>query len=306
MIDYMDTSDYPQDHPYFSVKNKKVLGKFKDEMNGEIINFKPFIELGFISNQIGDWKKISELPHEGVVEGDGSQFTNHHRSISAIHTDEFSKGNPQTAHPRPYYGRPENQAKPKGSRPPRTKGPNEQTTSTSLRLLRRSEKAGCCRTSLTPSTENLKDQTLFAVNQSTREVNPRVTFTPAASALIEVSRCMHREIQSIEPTTARHLTPEVLDYYSTALLRIRITDIKNQFGNQLTTAEDALLTIAERNPLTVPAPLLSFLKSYGAIITKLESNLWPLFPDLPTTVVNNTGGYFAATIAQEQMLEPVG
>jgi hypothetical protein len=31
---YYDTSDYPSDHPNFSNKNKKVLGKWKDELNG--------------------------------------------------------------------------------------------------------------------------------------------------------------------------------------------------------------------------------------------------------------------------------
>ena len=35
--DYFDTSDYPTDHPLHSVKNKKVLGKFKDECNGDPI-----------------------------------------------------------------------------------------------------------------------------------------------------------------------------------------------------------------------------------------------------------------------------
>ena len=32
-----DCSDYPTDHPLHSVKNKKTLGKFKDEMSGKII-----------------------------------------------------------------------------------------------------------------------------------------------------------------------------------------------------------------------------------------------------------------------------
>jgi len=35
--DTLDTSDYPKDHPLYSTKNKKVIGKFKDEMNGKII-----------------------------------------------------------------------------------------------------------------------------------------------------------------------------------------------------------------------------------------------------------------------------
>ena len=32
--DQFDTSDYPTDHPNFSLANKKVLGKFKDETAG--------------------------------------------------------------------------------------------------------------------------------------------------------------------------------------------------------------------------------------------------------------------------------
>ncbi|XP_073979977.1 uncharacterized protein [Rhodnius prolixus] len=35
---HFDTSDYPHEHPNYSTKNKKVLGKFKDEVNGQIIN----------------------------------------------------------------------------------------------------------------------------------------------------------------------------------------------------------------------------------------------------------------------------
>jgi hypothetical protein len=35
--DWFDTSDYPTDHPCFSLTNKKVPGKMKDELNGELI-----------------------------------------------------------------------------------------------------------------------------------------------------------------------------------------------------------------------------------------------------------------------------
>jgi hypothetical protein len=33
-LDLYDTSDYPQDHPNYSAKNCKIIGKFKDECNG--------------------------------------------------------------------------------------------------------------------------------------------------------------------------------------------------------------------------------------------------------------------------------
>ena len=35
--EYMDFSDYNVEHPNYDKTNKKVLGKFKDEMNGKII-----------------------------------------------------------------------------------------------------------------------------------------------------------------------------------------------------------------------------------------------------------------------------
>ena len=38
MLEYLDTSDYPPNHPCFSVINKKVLGKFKDETKGALVS----------------------------------------------------------------------------------------------------------------------------------------------------------------------------------------------------------------------------------------------------------------------------
>jgi hypothetical protein len=38
IIDELDTSDYPKNHQLYSEKNKKVIGKFKDELNGKIMN----------------------------------------------------------------------------------------------------------------------------------------------------------------------------------------------------------------------------------------------------------------------------
>jgi hypothetical protein len=37
-MSHLDTSDYPIDHPCYSIDNKKILGKFKDEANSKIIN----------------------------------------------------------------------------------------------------------------------------------------------------------------------------------------------------------------------------------------------------------------------------
>jgi hypothetical protein len=37
MKEELDTCDYPKDHPLYSLENKKVVGKFKDELNGKIM-----------------------------------------------------------------------------------------------------------------------------------------------------------------------------------------------------------------------------------------------------------------------------
>lgn len=33
-LNIYDTSDYPSNHPLYSTHNKKVIGKFEDELNG--------------------------------------------------------------------------------------------------------------------------------------------------------------------------------------------------------------------------------------------------------------------------------
>ena len=38
MKEYFDFSNYPKDHPLYSTANMKVVGKFKDELGGSIMD----------------------------------------------------------------------------------------------------------------------------------------------------------------------------------------------------------------------------------------------------------------------------
>ncbi|CAC5362594.1 unnamed protein product [Mytilus coruscus] len=65
--DELDTSGYPKDHPLYSEKNKKVIGKFKDELNGKIMNEIVYLRSKAYSftfvdlNQIKEEKKLKGI-----------------------------------------------------------------------------------------------------------------------------------------------------------------------------------------------------------------------------------------------------
>ena len=68
--EHMDFCDYPKDHPNHNVENKKALGKFKDELNGEImtefIGLKPkmyaFKVEGETAKEAQDHRKAKGVP----------------------------------------------------------------------------------------------------------------------------------------------------------------------------------------------------------------------------------------------------
>ena len=49
IIDELDTSEYPEDHPLHSKKNKKVIGKFKDELKCKIMNEIVFFVISWLN-----------------------------------------------------------------------------------------------------------------------------------------------------------------------------------------------------------------------------------------------------------------
>ena len=65
IIDELDTSDYPKDHELQSNKNKKVIGKFKDELNGKIMN-----EIVFLRSKAYSFT-LTDLSEEKKLKGIG-------------------------------------------------------------------------------------------------------------------------------------------------------------------------------------------------------------------------------------------
>ena len=68
--EHLDTSDYPKDHPLYSLMNKKVIGKFKDELNGkvlyEIIYLRSKVYSFILIDNTAELKLIEEKKLKGI------------------------------------------------------------------------------------------------------------------------------------------------------------------------------------------------------------------------------------------------
>jgi hypothetical protein len=72
-IDLYDTSDYPKNHKLYSEKNKKVIGKFKDELKAQIIE-----EMVLIRSKVYSLKVYGTDKTKGVLKGVKKSYYKNH------------------------------------------------------------------------------------------------------------------------------------------------------------------------------------------------------------------------------------
>ncbi len=88
---YMDFSDYPKDHPNYDNSNKKVLGKFKDELNGKImtefIGLKPKMYAYKVEDN-NEFKKAKGIPKKCLKRD--LNFENYRKTLEENENKEVS------------------------------------------------------------------------------------------------------------------------------------------------------------------------------------------------------------------------
>lgn len=101
---------------------------------------------------------------------------------------------------------------------------------------------------------------------------------------------MYQEYQKDVKQIDRFLVKEEMSYYSTALLWLRLLDVKNKQGLEtLTSAEKALLKDTKDEVYNVSQPLYIYLSSIGAIVDKMGKRTLLNVPKLPTAVAQGFG-----------------
>lgn len=107
---------------------------------------------------------------------------------------------------------------------------------------------------------------------------------------------MYDSYRADEKQLERLLEKLELDYYATALLWMRILQVKAKQGDSvLTIQEDILKTISDES-FNVPQPLYVYLKEIGTYSDKMGKETRLELSPLPVTVVQHFGGYHAPAV----------
>ncbi|CAG9818156.1 unnamed protein product [Phaedon cochleariae] len=139
------------------------------------------------------------------------------------------------------------------------------------------------------------DGSVFATGITVRETVQRQTFSPSTPAAIDISRQTYAELITDDPQLSKVLLPEYLDYYTTALIWMRIVHLKQRNSQALTIAEQDLLTLVQTTSFCVPEPLNLQVRQLGNVVTATKQHLYPEFPPLPEVVIYDRSGYYGVT-----------
>lgn len=91
-------------------------------------------------------------------------------------------------------------------------------------------------------------------------------------------------------------TLESFEYYSTALLWMRICSLKSKSQQTLTSTEELLLRAISNETFNVPEPIRLYLSGIGNVISKTGQHIYPEFPTLPTTICEQIPGLYGNRI----------
>nr|UNI73909.1 MAG: hypothetical protein [brine shrimp partiti-like virus 2] len=152
----------------------------------------------------------------------------------------------------------------------------------------------------------------FVHSLSQNEDRPRARFTPSFATATDLSRRIFSELMTDDKQLNKVLTPEMIDYYVTCLIWLRIVNIKNKNHDPLTDEEIRLVAISEDVALNIPEPIRLYLLTFGNLTTAIGTHLRPRFPPLPTGLRdfnnNNTPGFHdnnEITLANHNLYEEV-
>jgi hypothetical protein len=138
---------------------------------------------------------------------------------------------------------------------------------------------------------------IFGAETYVTEIAPRERFATCFSRLPSIAAEIHSSLIADEPQLDRKITREEVAYYSTAMLWMRLVEVKaKQNEKAITKEEKEIHKAAADTEYNVPQPLLSYLGQIGSYTDAMGKETELEVPALPVTVFQGHGGYHAAEV----------
>lgn len=136
-------------------------------------------------------------------------------------------------------------------------------------------------------------ESIFGTDVAVRENNMRTTIQPAAFGLIPTVDAVWQEMVADNSNIQKEMLVEGLRYYSTALLWLRIIQLKKVNKQALTEAETMVSSMCDTTSFTIPSPIHLYLQALGTVkCAGTGQTIIPAFPPMPEQVIQGFGGYF--------------
>ncbi len=145
--------------------------------------------------------------------------------------------------------------------------------------------------------ENIWEDAIFGIDVTLTELDQRTEHTPSYARLPEITRAVYTHMMAEDDQITKKLVPEMIHYYSTALLWTRLLDIKAKRATSvLTDTEREYRRCFVKSELHVPQPLYLFLRGIGHVAEKCGKLIYLADHALPVAQAGNRTGYFSEVV----------
>lgn len=133
---------------------------------------------------------------------------------------------------------------------------------------------------------------IFQEDMAVKEVNLTTRANVSLAATNELARAVYQQMLIADPNLNKQWTPEVHDYYVSAMVWLRIVNLKAATLQDVTPEEETLLSITSSQSFNLTEPIRLFLSGIGVTVTRNGQHIYPSFPPLPTEVVEDVPGLY--------------
>lgn len=138
---------------------------------------------------------------------------------------------------------------------------------------------------------------IFGVDVDVIEIAPRENVCANYSRLPDLAAEIYDSYQPDIPQLDRKLVREEVAYYATAMLWLKLLEVKTKQGEQrLSSAEKEMRKAVADEEFNVPQPLYTYLSQIGSYTDQMGKVTNLDIPPLPTTVAQGYGGYHATEV----------